>query len=54
MVSLIKSEILIMMGMGWPVSSYKWRAPLGSTSEQSVTKLSVGHQMNANIFTHSL
>ena len=24
---LIKSEILITMGMGWPVSSDKWRAP---------------------------
>jgi len=26
MVSLIKSEILIMMGMGWPVSCDKWKA----------------------------
>ena len=25
---LIKSEILITMGMGWPVSSDKWKAPL--------------------------
>ena len=26
--SLIKSEILIAMGMLWPVSSDKWKAPL--------------------------
>ena len=25
---MIKSEILITMGMGWPVSSDKWKAPL--------------------------
>ena len=25
---LIKSEILITMGMGWTVSSDKWKAPL--------------------------
>ena len=43
-----------MMGMGWPVSSYKWKVPLVYTSEQSVTKLSVGHQVNATIFTNSL
>ena len=54
MVSLIKSEILIMMGMGSPVSSDKWKAPLVYTSERSVFKFSVGHQMNATIFTHSL
>ena len=35
-----------MMGMGWPVSSYKWKAPLVYTSEQSVIKLSVGHQIS--------
>ena len=26
----MKSEILIKMGMGWPVSSHKWKAPLVS------------------------
>ena len=26
---LIKSEILIATGMVWPVSSDKWKAPLG-------------------------
>ena len=31
MVSFIKREILITMGMGWPVSSDKWKAPLVST-----------------------
>ena len=25
--SIFISEILIMMGMGWPVSSEKWKAP---------------------------
>ena len=29
----MKSEILIMMGMGSPVSSDKWKAPLVYTSE---------------------
>ena len=28
LISLIKSEILIAMGMVWPVSSDKWKAPL--------------------------
>ena len=35
-----------MMVMGWPVNSYKWKAPLVYTSEQSVIKLSVGHQIS--------
>ena len=32
---LIKSEILITMGMGWPVSSDKWKAPLDGTIKKA-------------------
>ena len=34
----MKSEILIKMGMGWPVSSNKWKAPLETSLKAMVVR----------------
>ena len=35
----MKSEILIKMGMGWPISSDKWKAPLETSLKAMVVRM---------------
>ena len=45
---LIKSEILITMGMGWPVSSDKWRAPWVDWESGRLTLFSIRQLFSLN------